>query len=165
MMKSRPKFILLVFLLVLTTLALFGQQDSSIAVDYRQVLFRDVISQMEKTSGIKIYYDTKALDSILVTYTSGPQKWRVVLKEILDVLKLDFYDNRQQLFIFSSASPVQWKLPDDYFKNEVVRKNDISPKATLQPQKNAFADQVENRVIEIGDATKRSSGAGFSLAG
>lgn len=165
MMKSRLKFILFVFLMVLTTPALFGQQDSSIAVNYRQALFPDIISQMEKVSGIKIYYDTTALDSIRVTYSSAAQKWKIVLKEILDMLKLDFYDNQQQLFIFSSANPVQWKLPDDYFRNEVVRKNDISPKAPLQPQKNKFADQVENRVIEIGDATKQSSGAVFNLAG
>ena len=164
-MRKKLTLILVIFLFQLNAGMLFAQQDSSVAVDYRDAFFVDVIAQMEKVSGIKIFYDSGKLDSLKINFSSPSKNWQLVLKEILSRYKLEMFDYQQQKFIFSAEKRPQWKLPDAYFREQQARKNDSTEKNAPQQQKIAFVDQVESRVIEIGTPSSSSSASGFSVAG
>ncbi|MFM1961727.1 MAG: hypothetical protein RLZZ172_572 [Bacteroidota bacterium] len=164
-MKAGLRVIFLITILTLTVHCVYSQQDSLVTVHYKKTPFPQVVADFEKFSGRGIFYDAARLDTMAITFDADNRYWQQVLQEMLNSRKLTMnqYDNR--LFIFGSSLQPLWKLPDGFFSGQPIKTNESKSQESVTPKKELFADQQENRLIEIGSSTSPGIGRSFTLAG
>ncbi len=164
-MKAGLRVIFLCTVLSLTVHFVYSQQDSLVTVHYKKTPFPQVVADFEKFSGRGIFYDTTRLDTMAITFDADKRHWQQVLQEILNSRKLTLSQYSNRLFIFGSSLQPLWKLPDGFFSGQPIKTGESKSQESVKPKKELFADQQENRLIEIGSSTSPGIGRFFTLAG
>lgn len=138
----------------------YGQKDSTlpVTIDVKEVSLKEFISQVEKQSGLRFFFDPSKFDSISISISAKQQQLTKVLNQAF--AGTDVYytmDDKRHVFITKSHK-LELNLAEGFFANGKPDKSkqpapkeeirEVEEKENIKPAQKAI---IENKLYEIGD--------------
>jgi hypothetical protein len=163
------KFALQIILSFLPVFASAQINNINIKANYNSIAFIDFVQTMEKEHPVKFYFDKTWVDSVIVKQTRVPMSLTQLLDDSFDGLTLSYLIDGSNIIITSNYI-INSSLPKNFFTVENLT-NDISDNDTID-LKYAFIEQAEkkekaidNKVVTVGDPSKKSIGDNALVSG
>lgn len=164
------KTLLLLFGLVCFTFSIVkGQNTQLFTGNYQQILFVDLVNQLENNSDLKFYFSPE-LDSIKINIEFQNIELNKLLEQLTAVSNIHFFVKDKNIVIATGEFIINTQINDDLFGQQQVNSASLdNQKSILQNiREKAIIDKeitLENQIIEIGDASKRFDGQTAIISG
>jgi hypothetical protein len=144
------------------------QAGQLVTMEASEISFKQLVNELQKRSGLKIYYDTSYNDSLKYTVSVNNKPLLQVLKETLPAIYEVAEDYRQQIFITKGAA-VKTKLPDNFFipkpSTVISQVSDTIAIEARTDNPRLILANLQNKLIEIGDRRSPADATTVQLAG
>ena len=160
--------LLLLLLFTLPAVPSAAQQtEKVVSGDFTQVPFEQFATRVEAQTGLRFYFDPRAVDSLRVTLQARSQPVRAVLQQALQNTDFRFaFDDENRVFI-SAGVTIDPALPSDFYRPQaatpVAARPDDEPAPTASTGRSRYVSASEYKVYEIGGPG--SGGGRATLAG
>lgn len=159
--------ILLFTLLISVTLVQGYGQNSNLAIQFNQILFRELADTLEKLVPVKIYYTDKWVDSLLISVDSEGLPFNEMLDKVLRKEGLNFIITEDNKVILSKGFKIKTTFQKEYLEylRNNYSKSDTSGYLSPVQEDEAKLINDEYRIFRIGKPSSLNSEGNAILSG
>lgn len=167
--KKTVCFSLLTAFLLMACNIIYGQTEPNlprVTVDYKQVLLKVLLPELEKQSGYRFFYDVTLIDSIKVDISVKNELLDKVLNTVFANIDIHFsIDSDKNIFITNEVL-VKTTLPPDFF-NEAKTKTGAPDSVVYFGEKEKVIPPatLENKLYIIGLPNARNTKPRVAITG
>ncbi len=162
--------IIITFLLILYP-GLGTTQLADMVVDrsFRDELFVDLVDHIEKTTGIRFFYDPSWVDTLKVIYPGTPATLVQILNASLREPNISYIITQEGHIILSQDQPIQNTVSEDFFdvpdEHTIAIQPDPAEVVLLPGQQNGQHHHPGNGLVELGDPARKNETGKAELSG
>ncbi len=141
----------------------FGQHSELITGNFSALKFPQFVNQIESKTSFRFFYDSRAVDTVVVNLVVENQSIDKILTQVFDKTDFQFAIDQSNNIFITKGRQIISSLPDDFFgfpaqeNKQAISTFDIAD----YEKKEKKRDQIENKLYSIG--TKSSSLQGSAI--
>lgn len=167
--KKTVRFSLLTALLLMVCTMMYGQNQATIprvTVNYKQVLLKVLLPELEKHSGYRFFYDAIIIDSVKVDISANNELLDKVLSTAFANTDIHFSIDADKNIFITKETLVKTTLPPDFF-NEAKTKPGTTDSVVYfgEKEKTVPPATLENKLYIIGLPNSRNTKPRVAITG
>jgi hypothetical protein len=157
----------LIFLLFMFLVINSRAQDDNLSLQFKRILFKDLVDTLEKKVQIKIYYTNRWVDSLYLNIDSENVPVDGLLRKALNNEGFSFILTDDNKIILSKGYSIKTNFQEQYnaYMRKNIIKNDLKNYVGPEQQEDNVRTNDEYRVYKIGKPSENVKGDKAVLSG
>src|ERR1700722_10096720 len=97
-----------------------GEKRETVTLDLQKATMADVLKEVEKQTGHRVFYDTLDLDTAKIDIKVDREPWRQVLTHVFSGSDLSFSEDRHGRVFVVKGAAIATDLPPGFFDKPVA---------------------------------------------